>query len=153
MLNQQTLEKLYAMKLDAMADAFKEQIQRIRIDCVRNEPQSYPLVGQARLVSRVFIYKQISFFECKAVFVRFGRVLFLGRAKALDFKEAKKNWVYIMKMVHSPVIERMAGFRRPSILSWFLGGSSESHDLHERVALGALKDRPEPWCTCFNQHL
>jgi hypothetical protein len=35
----------------------------------------------------------------------------------------------------------MAGFRRPSILSWFLGGSSESHDLHERVALGALKDR------------
>jgi len=28
MLNQQTLEKLYAMKLDAMADAFKEQIQQ-----------------------------------------------------------------------------------------------------------------------------
>ena len=67
MLNQQTLEKLYAMKLDAMADAFKEQIQRIRIDCVRNEPQSYPLVGQARLVSNGLIYKQISFFECKAV--------------------------------------------------------------------------------------
>jgi len=28
MLNQQTLEKLYAMKLNAMADAFKEQIQQ-----------------------------------------------------------------------------------------------------------------------------
>jgi hypothetical protein len=27
MLNQQTLEKLYAMKLDAMADAFQEQLQ------------------------------------------------------------------------------------------------------------------------------
>jgi len=72
---------------------------------VRNEPQSYPLVGQARLLSRVFIYKQISFFECKAVSVRVGRVLFLGRAKALAFEEAKKMWVYIMKMVHSPVIE------------------------------------------------
>ena len=28
MLNQQTLEKLYVMKLNAMADAFKEQIQQ-----------------------------------------------------------------------------------------------------------------------------
>jgi len=49
--------------------------------------------------------------------VRVGRVLFLGRAKALAFKEAKKMWAYIMKMVHSPVIELMAGFRRPSMLS------------------------------------
>ena len=72
---------------------------------MRNEPQSYPLVGQARLVSMVFMYRQISFFECKAVSVRVGRVLFLGRAKTLAYKEAKKIWVYIMKMVHPPVIE------------------------------------------------
>jgi len=51
------------------------------------------------------IYKQISFFECKAVEVRVGRVLFLGRAKALAFKEAKRMWSYIMKMVYSPVTE------------------------------------------------
>ena len=63
------------------------------------------------------IYKQISFFECEAVEVRVGRVLFLGRAKALAFKEAKKMWAYIMKMVYSPVTELMAGFRRPSMLS------------------------------------
>jgi hypothetical protein len=56
-------------------------------------------------MSRFFLYKQISFFESKAVSVRVGRVLFLGRAKTLAFKEAKKMWVYIMKMVHSPVIE------------------------------------------------
>ena len=51
------------------------------------------------------IYKQISFFECKAVEVRVGRVLFLGRAKALAFKEAKRMWSYIMKKVYSPVTE------------------------------------------------
>ena len=51
------------------------------------------------------IYKQISFFECKAVEVRVGRVLFLGRAKALAFKETKRMWAYIMKMVYSPVTE------------------------------------------------
>ena len=27
-----------------------DEVERIRIDCVRNEPQSYPLVGQARCI-------------------------------------------------------------------------------------------------------
>ena len=47
----------------------------------------------------------------------------------------------------------MAGFRRPSMLSWFLRRPPESHDLHGRVALGALEYRPGSRCTGFNQDL
>jgi hypothetical protein len=36
--------------------------------------------------------------------VRVGRVLFLGRAKALAFEKAKKMWTYIIKMMNFPVI-------------------------------------------------
>ena len=36
-------------------------LDRIRIDCVRNKPQSYPLVGQARFVSRVLYISKYLF--------------------------------------------------------------------------------------------
>ena len=52
MLNQQTLEKLYAMKLNAMADAFKEQIQ---------QPDMNELAFEERfslLVDRLWTWKE-----------------------------------------------------------------------------------------------
>jgi len=52
MLNQQTLEKLYAMKLDAMADAFKEQMQ---------QPDMNELAFEERfslLVDRLWTWKE-----------------------------------------------------------------------------------------------
>ena len=52
MLNQQTLEKLYAMKLDAMADAFKEQIQQPDMNEVAFEERF------AFLVDRLWTWKE-----------------------------------------------------------------------------------------------
>ena len=37
--------------------------ERIRIDRVRNEPRSYPVVGQARCFRSAVWYKEISFFD------------------------------------------------------------------------------------------
>ena len=52
MLNQQTLEKLYTMKLYAMADAFKEQLQ---------QPDMNELAFEERfafLVDRLWTWKE-----------------------------------------------------------------------------------------------
>jgi len=43
--------------------------------------------------------------ELSGVSPGWASAFFLGRAKILAFKEAKKMWVYIMKMVHPPVTE------------------------------------------------
>jgi hypothetical protein len=48
---------------------------------------------------------QISFFEYQAVEGGVGGMPFLGRAGALASEEAKKTWIYVIKMMNPPVIE------------------------------------------------
>jgi len=60
---------------------------------VRNEPRSYPVVGQARCFHSAVRYKEISFFEQGGVSAFLKNALISGRAGSLAFNEALNETV------------------------------------------------------------